>query len=269
MKEIILPEIVAVGVYNAQIAQKNRTVTPNRKTTMFEIELPIGDGGISYIDGESSAVDENIIICSKPGQLRHTRLPFKCYFIHMIVREGELCDRLMELPTFIRISERQRYEDIFKKLCVHYDTALDREQLILQSRVLELIYLLSDYSSNPTLFTGSSNKEMIERVVKYIKNNLSADLTLSSMAEYASFSPIHFHNCFKRSTGKTLREYVEEKRLKSAVNLLISTDKTLSEIAYECGFSSQSYFSSVFKRKMGMTPREYVKDINRKYENTR
>ena len=76
---------------------------------------------------------------------------------------------------------------------------------------------------------------------------------------------ICFHNCFKRSTGKTLRDFVEDVRLEIAVNLLINTDKTLTEIAYECGFSSQSYFSYAFKKKMNVTPREYVKNIYKKY----
>lgn len=47
---------------------------------------------------------------------------------------------------------------------------------------------------------------------------------------------------------------------------MLTTDMTLTEIAYNCGFSSQSYFSFVFKRKMGKTPREYIKDINNNYE---
>ena len=132
--------------------------------------------------------------------------------------------------------------------------------------MLELIYMLCDHAAKQGLSTKSNNKEMIEKVVALIKNDLSADFSLEEVAKYTSFSPIHFHNCFKRSTGKTLREFVEEQRIRKAANLLISTDLTLSEIALECGFSSQSYFSYVFKRKMKMTPREYEKLINRRYE---
>ncbi len=266
MKDIILPEIVAVGIYNAQIAIKNREITKNRKTTMFEIELPLESGGFSYIDEECAPISNDIVICAKPGQLRHTKLPFKCYFIHMIIHEGELCDRLMEMPSYVKISDRKIYEDIFKQLYAYYDTALDKHRLLMQSRILELIYLLCDHTSKQGFQSKSSNKEMIEKVIKYIKANLASDLSLNTVAEYASFSPIHFHNCFKRSTGKTLREFVEEQRLQKAINLLISTDMTLSEIAYECGFSSQSYFSSVFKQKMKTTPRKYAKEIQQKYE---
>ena len=63
-----------------------------------------------------------------------------------------------------------------------------------------------------------------------------------------------------------LREYVEDRRIRKAVNLLIETDLTLAEIAYECGFSSQSYFSYAFKKKMGLTPREYAKEIYNRYD---
>ena len=45
--DIILPEIVAAGIYNSRIAVKDKLITKNRKTTMFEIEIPIEKGGIS------------------------------------------------------------------------------------------------------------------------------------------------------------------------------------------------------------------------------
>ena len=266
MKEIILPEMVAVGIYNAQIAAKNKEITQNRKTTMFEIELPMGNGGISYIDKKSSAISENMIICARPGQLRHTRTPFKCYFIHMIIKSGELYDRMMEIPSFIKINDRKRYEEIFQKINAYYDSALEQDMLLLQSKILELIYLLCDHASQQSVKMSSNNKEMIENVIELIKSDLSADFTLNEVAKYTSFSPIYFHNCFKRSTGKTLREFIEEQRIRKAANLLVSTDLTLSDIALECGFSSQSYFSYVFKKKMKMTPREYEKHINRRYE---
>ena len=268
MKEIILPEIVAIGIYNAQLAVKNREVTKNRKTTMFEIELPFEDGGISYINSESRPVTEDIVICAKPGQIRHTRLPFKCYFIHMIVKEGELYDMLMNIPSYVKIENREYYKDIFTRLCGYYDTHLYRDQIIIQSLILQLIHQLFTSARSQTYSdkTKNSNDEVIKSVIQYIKDNISGDLSLSAVASYASFSPIHFHNCFRASTGKTLREYVEEQRIQKAINLLISTDLTLSEIAYECGFSSQSYFSYAFKQRMKVTPREYASEVFKRYE---
>jgi AraC-like DNA-binding protein len=87
-----------------------------------------------------------------------------------------------------------------------------------------------------------------------------------ALSQRASFTGTYFHKLFKSSTGKTLREYVEDMRIKEAIRLMISTDMTLTQIAYECGFSSQAYFNYAFKRKMSSPPREYIKSLHKKYE---
>ncbi len=261
-----MPEIVSVGLYDAAHAVKNREVTKNRKTTMFELELPTADGGLSYIDEESAVIARDVVICAKPGQLRHTRLPFRCRYIHLTAREGEVYDRLMNLPSFVRVEDRERIDTLFRRLSEYYETGEDGYLLLIHSLLLELVFWLSEHSRRQSFSEKSNNKEVIDAAIHYIRKNLTADLSLSALSERASFSPIHFHNCFKRSTGKTLHEFVEEQRLRQAINLLIGTELTLSEIAMECGFSSQSYFNSVFRRRMGKTPRAYAKECLARYE---
>ena len=268
MKEIVLPKIVAIGIYNAQIAIKNRTISKNRKTTMFELELPIGNGGMSYIDNEVHPINENTVICAKPGQIRHTRLPFKCYYIHMIVNEGQLMDILTTLPNYIDLSNTNsdQIKEIFISLSEHYNTGIVSDDILLQSLILKLIYILSENSASVIKSTPkSNNRTTIERTLEYINNNLSSDLTLEELANAANYNTIYFHKLFKASTGKTLHEYIEAQRIKKSINLLISTDMTLTQIAYECGFSSQSYFSYAFKRRMGTSPRDYAKKIVVRY----
>ena len=266
--DMVLPEIVAAGIYNSRIATKEKIVTKNRKTTMFEIEIPINDGGISYIDSEEIDITPDIVICAKPGQIRHTKLPFKCYYIHMILNFGTLYDILMDVPVFTITNKAEEYREIFEALSKHSYSPLENDKIILCSLILRLIYLL-DKDSKKQMYRDklkSGNYEIIENVIKYIQENLTSDLSLNTLASYASLSPIHFHNCFKSATGKTLHEYVEEQLIKKAAELLVSTDATLTEISYECGFSSQSYFSYAFKRKMKMTPREYEQEIYKRYD---
>lgn len=263
-----LPDIVALGIYNSQKAVPNTEISKNRKTTLFEIELPMENGGFSFVNGEKVAIVPNMIICSKPGQSRHTHFPYKCYYIHMILKEGPLYDELTALPDFIETIKYDLYREIFEKLCKYYDTAYERDQIMLQSLVLELIYHLSRESVRTVgrKNSKSNNHLIIEKVLKYIREHLTEELDLETLADIASLSPIHFHKCFKASVGKTVRDYVEEQRIKKAVNLLMTTELTLTEIAFECGFSSQSYFSYVFKRRMGVTPREHARLLFRQYE---
>jgi AraC-like DNA-binding protein len=266
--EIVLPEIVSAGIYNAQFAVKGRSVTKNRKTVMFEIELPMEDGGVSTINSEDMPIRTDTIICAKPGQMRHTRLPFACYYIHLIINEGSLREALSEMPNFIKVDHPERYRALFERLCRHYGSGVMSEEMILHSIILELVYNLEGDSKKTTVREKmkSSNYAVIEKVINYIKENPTADLSLSKVASMAGFSEVYFHNCFKASTGETLHAYVETQRIKKAAKMLLRTDKTLTEIAYECGFSSQSYFSYAFKRKLGVTPREYAKKVFDQYE---
>lgn len=266
---MILPEIVSIGIYNFQKAHPKTTVSKKRKANMFEIELPAQKGGISFIEADSSPIEPNIIICTKPGQIRHTKAPLECYYIHMIINGGLLSDILLNLPEYISIDNYGYYKEIFYDLYKYYSTAVKADEIILQSLVLKLIYSLNR-DVNTVLNKAnikSANRMVIQKTLNYIKQNPTEDLSLERMAQLVSLSPVYFHNCFQTSVGKTLRDYVEEQRIKKAVNLLITTDLTLTQIAFECGFSSQSYFSYVFKRRMGTTPRQYVKELFKKYEN--
>ncbi len=268
MKNIVLPELVSIGIYNAQVVFKNKTVSPNRKTTMFELELPLGDGGISYIDDSSHRICENVVICAKPGQLRHTKLPFKCYYVHMIVGEGQLFDCLSSLPNYIDIDDPREIQETFVLLCKYFDVGNPEDDIMLQSLVLKLVYTLSQAtpSRNIRHYSKSNNHKVIENVLEYVSANLTSDLSLETLSELFNYTPIYFHKLFKASTGKTLHAYVEEQRIRKAVELMISSEMTLTQISYECGFSSQSYFSYAFKKKMSYPPREYAKKILMKYE---
>jgi AraC-like DNA-binding protein len=268
MKNITLPDIVAAGIYNAQVVYKGRSSSPNRKTTMFEIELPIESGGTSFINDTSHRIDESTVICAKPGQIRHTKLPFMCYYVHLIVCEGVLLDILSALPDFIELSDASSIKKLFVDLCAIHNSTDSKKDVLTQSLLLKLIYTLDKKAafSKDVYRPKPSNRMVIEETIHYIKRNLSAELTLKSLSERVNFSQIYFHKLFKSSTGKNLREYIEEQRIKAAIELLTSTSKTLTQIAYECGFSSQSYFSYAFKRRMKITPRELVKKLHMEYE---
>ena len=268
MKDIILPDIVSAGIYNTQLVYKNRAVTPNRKTVMFEIEIPIEDGGISYINDSSHPISKNTVICAKPGELRHTKLPFKCYYVHMIVNEGQLFHLLSSLPDYIEIEDEHEMRELFAALCECHHSGSATDEVLAQSLLLRLIYTLDKTASSlkRPYKQKPSNQRVIEESIAYIKANLSGELNLDALSERFNFSKIYFHKLFKASTGKTLHEYVEDQRIKKSINLMISTDMTLTRIAYECGFSSQSYFSYAFKKKTGATPRKYAEEIQSKYE---
>ena len=257
---MILPETIISGRYDSRKSRyRDLTASPHRRTVRFELELPVGDSGVPYINGVRPPVKKGYVVCAKPGDLRYTRLPYQCYYIHLILSEGTLYRRLMELPSFIPVNYDNALAEFFTG-----EDPLDFEEDDLRSvaRLLEWIHLLSQQSQK-----DDSGTKSMGRICEYIQKNPEKDLSLNTLAAYAGLSPSYFHSAFKKCVGKTVREYVEDQRLKKAIGLLITTEKTLVEIAYDCGFSSQSYFNYVFKRKMNLSPREYVKEYCNRYEN--
>lgn len=258
-------EIISLGVWNSAVSRKGQTASTKRRLSMFEVELPIEAGGVSYVDGRSHAVCTDTLVFARPGDVRHSRFPLKCYYLHFSVGEGELYSMLSRIPSFITTERAEKYREMFSDMCTYYATGNKADMLMVQSRIFELIHMLLDEAGAESRLSGAQGGA-VQECVRYIKENLTEELSLPTLAERAGFSPVHFHAKFKTAVGKTLREFVEEERIRRAVELLTSTDKTLTEIAYESGFSSQSYFSYAFKRKMGKAPREYARWLFSKYD---
>jgi AraC family transcriptional regulator len=97
----------------------------------------------------------------------------------------------------------------------------------------------------------------LRRVLDYINDNLGADIRLVMLATLADVSPDHLGRAFKQAIGLSPHRYVTERRLERAKELLTTSNRPLSEIAYGLGFSSQSHFTTVFRRFLGVTPRAY------------
>jgi AraC family transcriptional regulator len=101
----------------------------------------------------------------------------------------------------------------------------------------------------------------ITKVVEYIHCNLSENLTLSSLATIANYSPFHFQRLFLEQTGETPKQYIIRLRLeKNAHFLKVFPNLSISELAAESGFSSLSTFSRAFSKYFGISPDEFRKN---------
>lgn len=99
--------------------------------------------------------------------------------------------------------------------------------------------------------------ETVQKIVSYIHTNYGDKITLASAAAYVSFSPEHTSRIFVKETGMNFVTYLNNVRMKHAVELLEQSNKRIYEIAEEVGYPSVSYFSTVFKKTFDVTPNEY------------
>ncbi len=98
----------------------------------------------------------------------------------------------------------------------------------------------------------------INRVIDYIGSNIDKELTLSRISEIANFSPYHFHRIFGAFVGETLTQYTNRIRVEKAAGLLVVHKKrSVTDIAFDCGFSSSAAFARSFKEFFGMSASEW------------
>jgi AraC family transcriptional regulator len=97
-------------------------------------------------------------------------------------------------------------------------------------------------------------------VLHYVEENLDAHLSNALLAEIARTSESRFIRRFREATGRTPGRFVQDRRLRRAADLLVSTARSIEEIAQECGFANRYHFTRVFSQRMGCPPARYRSD---------
>lgn len=109
---------------------------------------------------------------------------------------------------------------------------------------------------------SSKDEELLQKVNEVTEKCMSdPDFSIEKMSREVGLSATHLNKKISAITGKTTSEYVRSIRLKRACQLLVKTQLSISEIAYEIGYNIPKYFSKHFKEEFGMLPTEYRKNI--------
>lgn len=125
---------------------------------------------------------------------------------------------------------------------------------------LSLIYLYRNHSTYQQDIDFDNITNKVYSITAYIHNNYTEDLSLNSIADQFYVSNYYLSHQFKKVTGFTLTEYIQLTRIRNAQSLLISTNKPITDIAFQSGFSSFSQFNRVFNNFVGTSPSKFRKN---------
>lgn len=96
-------------------------------------------------------------------------------------------------------------------------------------------------------------------MLQYIQEHYNGELTLAQIAGSANISETECLRCFRRMLSCTPIQYVKQMRIQKAAELLVSTNRKISDIGMECGFQEMSYFAKIFRALTGNTPGAFRK----------
>lgn len=123
-----------------------------------------------------------------------------------------------------------------------------------QKRFSQLLKTIEDQSTSKT-----TAMELAEKIELYVKQNYKETINNQVLTEEFHFHENYLIRCMKQVYGQTPLEFLTTYRLEKAANLLIKTNQSIEDIAYQVGFQNNAYFSSCFKKLFNQSPLQYRK----------
>ena len=195
-------------------------------------------GNVVTIQFQETLFHEDILKRNSLSKIRemlqnsHRGIVFSPAIIPLIMR------RLQKLNAL------KGFDATIEFLSMLQDLAVSRDQRRLVSH---------GYSNN--FETPKSRR--ISKVTRFVSANYLNEIKLADMAELASMTETAFSAFFKKQMKMTLSDFILDYRIGHACKLLSSTNMSISEICYTCGFNNLSNFNRQFKKKKNLTPKEY------------
>ncbi len=120
-------------------------------------------------------------------------------------------------------------------------------------------YMVRKYCRLVNRHSKKNYSLLIQKVITRIDADITADLSLKKQAEILNVNPSYLSTLFKKETGMTLTDYVNQKRIEKAKHLLQSSNMQVQTIAQSCGILDVNYFTKIFKKYTNKTPNEFRK----------
>jgi AraC-like DNA-binding protein len=229
---------------------------------------------------------EGTLVFVAPGQVVEIETDGKVYqpkghalvFHPDLLRGTSLAKAIQDYNFFsynaneaLHLSERERQivMDCFSKIDNELHQNIDKHSKKLIASNIELFLNYCDRFYDRQFITRDNvNKGILEKFEDLLNGYFTSDkpqkFGLPSVAYFAEelhLSANYFGDLIKKETGKTAKEYIQNKIIDLAKNMTFETGKTVNEIAYDLGFKYPQHFTRLFKQRVGCTPNEY-KSLN-------
>lgn len=215
-----------------------------------ESEIRIGGETFNYIPGQ--------MYLTAPG-VRHAfssaaDAPLLSIELKFRIPDERLDAQMRKLPLCIDC-RTNGLGDLITSIYREHSKELPLYQNISAAKAYELFCLLQRLALIPP--KTSLQKEFLDIIQRYVRKNLSREITLSDLATQVSLEKIYFSKKFKALTGLSPMEYVRQERIEKAKELIVFSDMNITQISQALGFQSLQHLSNTFMKVAGCSPRQY------------
>jgi AraC-like DNA-binding protein len=258
---------------------KNTKITMDFYSMMFKNycknDFKYGRKAIDFQDGN--------LICIAPNQIieidneiedREDKMGWGLFFHPDLIRSTSLNDHLKNYRFFdydiseaLHLSDKEKNVlfECIQKIQIELQENIDvYSQYIIVSTIELLLNYCSRFYGRQMITRSQTNKTIIAQIeiilAAYFSNTKIKDIGLPSvkfLADSVHLTPSYLSDLLRKETGKNAQEHIHSYLIDEAKNLLLNSEKNVSEIAYDLGFEYPQYFNKLFKKKTGKTPLEY------------
>ncbi|MCR9066042.1 MAG: helix-turn-helix transcriptional regulator [Cytophagales bacterium] len=269
-----------IELHGRTIIEKLQVIPPLRQSPVFQDEacfLFFSEGG-----SEIAAPSEKVHIHEHEGVLLKCGTYFADLFANGRSGQCEVCvihffpDILQdifkgEVPYFVKENKNTHYtqriakKDVFEHFIESLDFYFEQPELVNQEilylKIKELILLLLHTDAADSIIELYSHLFTPQKasITEVIETHLFSQVTLEQLASLASLSLSSFKREFKKHFKETPAQFIRNRRLQKAKDLLVHSSLSISEISFQVGYEDSSYFSRLFSSNFMLSPSEFRK----------
>lgn len=241
--------------------------------TWFEMNYTTKNSMYTGVDSDVFIVCENEFLLIPPGiEHYHTYnplAPYECLVLRWILKKSSSLPNNGENSFFdflnkLSFSKPHAVKDIYG-ISNFFELMLKEAEnphnsVSLQLLMVKIIAALSEICSDRSILTVKKDigfNSLVRKVEVLLNDNSLKEHTVDAIARSLHMSYGHLTRVYKKQTGITIVERLNQIRIENSKELLLNTDYSIKEISFKVGFDSQFYFSRLFRLKTGMTPSEF------------
>lgn len=284
-KVLSAADIFGSNGVNIRVNKANQSKLTFHKHDFFEFVYVEKGFIVHNHNGRTHILTAGDVLCIIPGQIHSYTMAYEATIFNILFSKEELGSFLNEvssigvlkdifsyctdiLPTVkLNIHQRHELDTLMTEMQDEQAVGLSGWKSMMRVYIVKFLiffaraYAMAENEKAINTADGSVYYGYILKTLKFIEENFKEDITSAEIAANVGISSDYITKQFKKELEITPLEYLRKYRIAKAIELIKTTDMSISDISVACGFNDLSLFSRVFKQTFGLTPRDFKKEI--------
>lgn len=239
---------------------------PNRTHVVTRGDLLIWQAGVEYLKVHDNEHPLILLGCNFDLTRRHCHTVYPIppetpdVFQPDLILEHVQLEGLPSLEEPIFLHDMTQLEPILLNMLEEFHNRKSYTDFRLSALMLDILCLAFRQLHTPVTSERKSTRH-VDEIIEYLHQNFSAPITNETVGRHFNYHPNYLNKLMVQVTGKSLHQYLIDYRIMRAIDLLSTTDDSISAIALRVGFQDVCHFNRIFRQKTHHSPSEYRKRI--------